>query len=243
MTPPPISGFENLGGRASHDFAKAGRGVNLLPLTKLPPASLPALADLHAATMPTLLTDLGPDILLRYYHLAQTDPSVIAFCALEAPQPIPEYRISNIEAPISNYQLPIAYCLGSPAPAALNAKLRTPLPWFAGQLLKLAFTRPGVLFQLAQSVLATSEANSLKSGQIELTYIGVAPSARGFGLGKTILSAFVESARDVGYTSIALSVETDNPTAIALYTKFGFTITQTFREGRYHRHRMELSLG
>lgn len=214
----------------------------ILPISHLAPESLPALADLHAATMPTLLTDLGRDILLRYYHLAQTDPSVIALCALETPQPSPQLPITNYQSPIPNPQPPIAYCLGSPNPAALNAKLRSPLPWFAGKLLKLAFTRPGVLFQLAQSVLATSEANSLKSGQIELTYIGVAPESRGRGLGKTILSAFAQSARAAGYISIALSVETDNPAAIALYAKFGFAITQTFTEGRYHRHRMELPL-
>ncbi len=224
MTPPPISGFGKWG--------EAGRGANLLPLAKLPPASLPALADLHAATMPTLLTDLGRAVVLRYYQIAQADPSVIALCVLEAPQPV-------TETPISTPQSPIAYCLGSPNPSALNARLRTPLPWFAGQLLKLAFIRPGVLVQLAQSVLTASSANDLLPGQIELTYIGVAPAARGQGLGTTILAAFVEAARAAGYTSIALSVETDNPAAIALYTKFGFTISQTFREGRYHRHRME----
>jgi ribosomal protein S18 acetylase RimI-like enzyme len=109
-------------------------------------------------------------------------------------------------------------------------------------MLKLAFTRPGILIQLVQSVLTASPANNLRPGQIELTYIGVAPEARGQGLGKTILAAFVESARAAGYTSVALSVETDNPAALALYTKFGFTITQTFREGHYHRHRMEYSL-
>lgn len=207
----------------------------LLPLSHLPPASLPALADLHAATMPTLLTDLGRAVVLRYYQIAQTDPFVIALCVLEAPQPV-------TETPISTPQSPIAYCVGSPNPSALNARLRAPLPWFAGQLLKLAFIRPGVLVQLAQSVLTASPANDLRPGQIELTYIGVAPQARGQGLGKTILSAFVDAARAAGYTSIALSVETDNPAAIALYTKFGFTISQTFREGRYHRHRMEYQI-
>ena len=214
----------------------------LLPLSHLPPSSLPALADLHAATMPTLLTDLGRSVVLRYYQLAQTDPSVIALCILETPQPATKTTISNQQSQISNPQSPIAYCLGSPNPSALNAKLRTPLPWFAGQLLKLTFTRPGVLVQLAQSVLTASSANDLLPGQIELTYIGVAPQARGQGLGKTILSAFVDAARAAGYTSVALSVETDNPAAIALYTKFGFTISQTFREGRYHRHRMQFDL-
>jgi ribosomal protein S18 acetylase RimI-like enzyme len=208
--------------------------TEIIPLSSLPPAHLPALADLYAATMPTLLTDLGRGILLRYYHLAQTDPSVIALCAINS---------TTEHALRTTRYAPIGYVLGSPNPSALNAKLRSPLPWFAGQLLKLAFTRPGVLIQLVQSVLATPEANSLKSGQIELTYIGVAPEARGQGLGKTILSAFTQSARADGYASVALSVETDNPAAIALYTKFGFTISQTFTEGRYHRHRMELPLG
>ncbi|PKN91512.1 MAG: hypothetical protein CVU44_19340 [Chloroflexi bacterium HGW-Chloroflexi-6] len=200
----------------------------LLPLSQLPASLLPALAALHQATMPTLLSDLGDNFVLRYYQLAQKDPTVIAICALETSQPSP--------------QSPIAYALGSPDPAALNAQLRQPLTWFALQLLRLAFSRPGVVLQLARSVLTASEANSLKPGQIELTYIGVAPEARGQGLGKTILAAFVESARAAGYTSVALSVETDNPAALALYTRFGFTITQTFREGRYHRHRMQFDL-
>ncbi len=249
MTHPPIFGLGKWEGRASHDFAKAGRGVSLFHLSQLPASLLPALAALHQATMPTLLSDLGNNFVLRYYQLAQKDPTVIAICALETSQPTPEYRISNIEAPITNSQSlipnsksPIAYALGSPDPAALNAQLRQPLTWFAVQMLKLAFSHPGALLQLARSVLTASEANSLKPGQIELTYIGVAPAARGQGLGKTILSAFVESARNAGYTSVALSVETDNPAALALYTRFGFTITQTFREGRYHRHRMEYSL-
>jgi ribosomal protein S18 acetylase RimI-like enzyme len=216
--------------------------IATLPLSHLPIEALPALADLHAATMPTLLTELGRDFILRYYQLAQTDSSVIALCALETSQPSPQLPITNYQLPTTNYQLPIAYALGSPDPAALNAQLRQPLAWFVGKMLKLAFTRPGILIQLVQSVLTASPANNLRPGQIELTYIGVAPEARGQGLGKTILAAFVESARAAGYTSVALSVETDNPAALALYTKFGFTITQTFREGRYHRHRMEYSL-
>lgn len=237
--------------------------AELIPLSQLPPSALPALAALHAASMATLLTDLGRDFILRYYQLAQADSSVIAFCVFASSPPSPQSLIPNSQSliptphspiptpysllpnpqlPITNYSSPIAYALGSPNPSALNAKLRQRLAWFAAQLLKLAFSRPGVFLQLAQSVLAASEANSLKPGQIELTYIGVAPEARGQGLAKTILAVFVESARAAGYTSVALSVESDNSAALALYTKFGFTITQTFAEGRYHRHRMELPL-
>jgi ribosomal protein S18 acetylase RimI-like enzyme len=206
----------------------------LLPLSQLPTSLLPALAALHQATMPTLLSDLGDDFVLRYYQLSQKDPTVIAICALD--DDLESLSISHVS------RITLGYALGSPDPAALNAQLRRPLTWFAVQMLKLAFSNPGVLFQLAQSVLTASEANNLKPGQIELTYIGVAPEARGQGLGKTILAGFVESARAAGYTSVALSVETDNPVAVALYTKFGFTITQTFSEGRYHRYRMQFDL-
>jgi ribosomal protein S18 acetylase RimI-like enzyme len=57
-----------------------------------------------------------------------------------------------------------------------------------------------------------------------------------------MLAAFIEAARSAGYNSVALSVETDNPSAVALYTKHGFQITQSFQEGRFLRHRMEYQL-
>ncbi len=202
--------------------------TEILPLSALPASRLPALADLHVATMPTLLSDLGQSVVLRYYQLAQADPSVIALCALAAPA-----SQTGTVAPL------LAYAIGSPNPAALNARLRTPLTWFAGQMLRLVVTRPAVLIQLVQSVFSASDANLLRPGQVELTYIGVASTARGQGIGRSILAAFVAAARAKGYQSVQLSVETDNPSALALYTKFGFTITQTFTEGRYHRHRME----
>jgi|GEM_PF-431367 ribosomal protein S18 acetylase RimI-like enzyme len=210
----------------------------LLNLHQLPSQLLPALADLHLATMPTLLANLGQPFVLRYYQLAQKDPSVIAFCALT----------QSVKSALTDYSSLItddcllAYALGSPNPPALNAQLRQPLPWFAGQMLRLAFTHPAVLWQLVQSVFSASEENTLLPREVELTYIGVAPSARGQGLGKTLLTAFVDAARSAGYKSVVLSVETDNPAAIALYTKFGFTIIKTFSEGRYHRHRMEYQI-
>ncbi len=75
---------------------------------------------------------------------------------------------------------------------------------------------------------------------LELTYIGVAADARGQGLGKALLAAFVEAGRQAGYRRVVLSVETDNPGALALYNKAGFQITRTFTEGHFERHRMEL---
>ena len=192
----------------------------LRPLTKLDAAGLDRLAVLHYGVMHTLLSVLGLPVVRRYYEICQRDEAVVGICA----------GGGDI----------VGWAVGSPYPERINAQLRTPLNWFAGQMLALAVKKPAALIQLAQSVLSASDANALRPGQIELTYIGVAESARGRGLGKRLLTAFLEASRAAGYVSVALSVETDNPAAIALYTNGGFHITKTFHEGRFERHRMEL---
>ena len=195
-----------------------------MPISRLDQPGLARLAALHCAVMHTLLADLGAPLVLHYYEAAQADPCVLGLCA---------------SAPDGSL---LAWALGSPDPAALNARLRQPPVWFAGQMIRLVFTRPAAFIELLRSVFATNQANTLHSGQIELTYIGVAPQAQGQGLGRAILAAFIAGAKSAGYTSIALSVETDNPAAVALYTKSGFQISQSFTEGRFKRHRMQYPL-
>ncbi len=192
------------------------------PLAQLPPSGLDQLAMLHLPVMHTLLSELGLPIVRRYYEICQQDDAVVGLCA------------------ISDTGEYLGWAVGSPHPERINAQLRSPLIWFAGQMLTLAVTHPTALGQLAQSVLTTSDANALRPGQIELTYIGVTPTARGRGLGKGLLSAYLEASHAAGYVSVALSVETDNPAAIALYTNGGFHITSSFHEGRFERHRMEI---
>ncbi|HEY3312089.1 MAG TPA: GNAT family N-acetyltransferase [Anaerolineales bacterium] len=194
------------------------------PLSQLDPPALVRLAALHSSVMPTLLSELGDGMVLRYYQVAQTDASVLGLCSLAAS--------GEVEA----------WAVGSPDPSALNARLRHPLGWFAGQILRLAFTRPGVLIDLLRSLLSASDANLLAPGQIELTYIAVSPQARGRGLGKAALAAFCQAALQAGYTSVALSVETDNPAALGLYNTSGFKPTRIFREGRFERQRMQCDL-
>jgi ribosomal protein S18 acetylase RimI-like enzyme len=194
------------------------------PLSQLDPAGLARLAALHSAVMHTLLSDLGAPIVFHYYEVAQSDASVIGLCAISASGEID------------------GWAMGSPDPSALNARLRQPLTWFAGQMLRLSFSHPGALIDLLRALVSNSEANQLSPGQLELTYIGVAERAQGQGLGKQLLTAFSTAARQAGYTSIALSVETDNPAAVGLYTRSGFKVTKTFREGRFERLRMEYSV-
>jgi ribosomal protein S18 acetylase RimI-like enzyme len=136
----------------------------------------------------------------------------------------------------------LGWAMGSPYPDRINARLRSPLAWFLLQILRVTLTRPFVLWQLLSSVFSASSQPALKRGAIELTYIGVATDQRGKGLGKTLLSAFIDASRAHGYRSIVLSVEKENVLAISLYENTGFKIVNTFSEGRYQRHRMELTL-
>jgi ribosomal protein S18 acetylase RimI-like enzyme len=198
--------------------------IMFTPIARLDRISMENLTDLHCAVMHTLLADLGREVVQRYYQIAQKDASVLGLCAVS-----PNGEID-------------AWALGSSNPAELNARLRQPVGWFAGQMLKLVLKHPRVMLDLLGSSFSNQEANLLIPGQIELTYIGVAGHAQGKGLGKTMLTAFCQAARQGGYTSIVLSVETDNPAARRLYTKSGFKITRTFHEGRFERHRMVLEL-
>lgn len=198
--------------------------VELLPLSQLNENNMQQLAKLHHTVMHTLLSDLGLPMISRYYQVARNDSSVIGLFATN-----------------SSGEL-LGWTMGSPYPDRINSRLRTPLPWFVFQMLRLAFTRPLVLWQLFASVLFSSTEMEMKSDAIELTYIGVALSQRGKGLGRKLLNAFIEAGRSNGYRSVVLSVEKENSPAIALYEKSGFKITKTYSEGRYQRHRMELIL-
>lgn len=196
----------------------------LVPLSQLDAEGVQRLAALHRSVMPTLLSDLGLPVVLRYYQVAQSDGSVIGPCAVSPSGEIP------------------GWALGSPHPDRINSFLRTPLPWFLSQMLRLACTRPLVLWQLVSSVLNSSSHLEVQPGAIELTYIGVALHQRSRGLGKVLLDAFIEASRSNGYHSVLLSVETENRPAVALYEKAGFKTIKTYSEGRYRRHRMELIL-
>ncbi len=194
----------------------------LTSLSELDAAGLERLAALHQSVMHTLLSELGLPVVLRYYQVCQNDSTVIGLCAVSPAGEI------------------LGWALGSPHPDEINARLRRPFPWFARQMLRLAFIRPLTLWQLAASALSSPSQMNSEASALELTYIGVAASARGQGLGTALLKAFADAGRSAGYGSVVLSVETDNPEAAALYTKAGFQVTWTFTEGRFQRQRMKL---
>jgi ribosomal protein S18 acetylase RimI-like enzyme len=55
--------------------------------------------------------------------------------------------------------------------------------------------------------------------------IAVVPSKRGHGIGDALLRALLENARQAGYPSLSLSVDSQNAGAIRLYERHGFERT------------------
>ena len=193
----------------------------IVPLSHLNNDHIKELARLHRRLIHSLLTDLGLPFVERYYQIARADSSVIGVCVLSAD--------GN----------PLGWAIGSSKPDQLNVRLREAWLWFASQMLRVLVTRPRLIRQLFIS--ARSASMKMKQGAIELTYIGVDSSVRKQGLGRELLNAFLQAARDGGYQSVVLSVEAENKDAIALYTRVGFKIIHSFIEGRFKRHRMELN--
>lgn len=193
---------------------------SLVPLSELSSEEIARLAELHCRVMETLLRELGAAMVQHYYEAAKTDADSLGWIAKS-----PDGEI-------------LGWAMGSANPALLNRKLRQPAVFFVWQIL----THPRAIGGLLRTMLSSSPANKLKTGEVELTYIGLAESARGKGLGQVLLLAFAKSARQAGYTRLALSVESDNLVAQRLYTRSGFQVKTSFREGRFERLRMQVEL-
>src|SRR5512145_258741 len=164
----------------------------LIALSQLSDDEIRRLAVLHHSVMHTLLSDLGLPIVLRYYQIARADTQVIGLCAVSSTGDL------------------LGWAMGSPHPDRINAQLRSPLAWFVLQMVRVAITRPLVLWQVIFSVLSTSNQIEIKKDALELTYIGVSSAQRGTGVGRKLLNSFIEASRSNGYRSVILSVEIEN---------------------------------
>ncbi len=193
----------------------------MVPIRNLSDKQADELAKLHQSVIRSLLSDLGFPFLQRYYRVVREEKSVIGLYALSPKGDI------------------VGWVIGSPSPNQVNDQLRAPIFWFILQMIRVLFRHPRLIWQTILS--ARTAALDMKPEQVELTYIGVAPSARRLGVGNALMNAFVQvcSGR---YRSVVLSVEVENDNAIRLYTKRGFKVVNTFIEGAFQRHRMELSI-
>jgi RimJ/RimL family protein N-acetyltransferase len=133
----------------------------------------------------------------------------------------------------------IGYNIAAPDPASLTSQLTNDRIWFIKQIIKASFTRPLAILQLVISSLTIRTQMKNESDAVESLYLTVNPNYRGKGMGRTIQQALFKAVREAGYKRIVGSIEITNQASIAMCLSNGFTITKTFREGKYTRHRIE----
>lgn len=195
----------------------------LHPLKSIPADMLPRIAEIHMEDA-GLLSKLGYPFVLRYFENAIKDERAFGF-----------YAQSEENAGV------MGFSLASPEPSSLTSKLTEDKGWFIKNILKVIFTRPLAFLQMAISSI-TIRGQMYEPNTIECVYFTVDPKFRGQGLGRSLQKALMDEGRKRGYKKIYASVETWNIASLKATQANGFRIIRTFREGIYHRHRLESEL-
>lgn len=73
--------------------------------------------------------------------------------------------------------------------------------------------------------------NNTATRKAYITLVLVAPQDRATGLGRTLVTAVLDTCRSRGFTSCGLEVRSDNTAALAMYQSLGFTALAA-RDGR-----------
>ncbi len=195
----------------------------LYPLKSISAERLPRIAEIHMGDA-GLLSKLGYPFVLRYFEGATKDERAFGFYAQDD-------KTGEI----------MGFSLASPEPSALTSKLTEDKGWFIKNILKVIFTKPLAFLQMAISSV-TIRGQMYEPNTIECVYFTVDPKFRGRGLGRSLQKALMDDGRKQGYKKIYASVETWNIASLKATQANGFKIIKTFREGIYHRHRLESEL-
>jgi ribosomal protein S18 acetylase RimI-like enzyme len=181
------------------------------------------VADLHCHALPGLLTALGPRTAAAFYEGYLASQRSVAF-------------VDEQEGVVRGF------VLGSGDPEGMRRDaLRANTGAILLGILTGAVRRPAVLRRLVDGAVG------LRGGDFdprapELTYIAVREDARGAGVGSVLLAAFHSALRAKGIARYELSVEANNPGAVAFYESRGLRWTGSYRQfgTMYRRYALEL---
>ena len=176
-----------------------------------------AVAALHSATLPGLLTRLGPAAVEAYYEGCARTDLAIGMVYLET---------SVVQG----------FVLGSLHPDRLQGEvLRRNLITTLASLAQGVLAHPSSLSWLLKS-FAGPDDGSYDARAPSLIYVCVAADHRRGGVGRQLVDAFSARARAGGAESYDLSVDEGNAPAIAFYEGLGFHRIGDYREfGTLHR--------
>ena len=195
----------------------------IYPLKQISSDTLPRIAEIHMGDA-GLLSKLGHPFVLKYFEYAIKDTRAFGFYAQED-------ETGEI----------MGFSLASPEPSSLTSKLTEDKGWFIKNIFKVIFTRPLAFLQMVISSI-TIRRQMYEPNSIECVYFTVDPKFRGHGLGRSLQKALMDEGRKQGYKKIYASVETWNIASLKATQANGLKIIKTFREGIYHRHRLESEL-
>jgi ribosomal protein S18 acetylase RimI-like enzyme len=173
-------------------------------------------AALHQATVPGLLTRLGPAATTAFYAGCARSAWTVGFAALD------ETRV-------------VGFVLGSEKPDALRSDVlrRNPVGVAFATIIG-GLRRPSALVGLGQSVFSRP---SYDAGSAELIYLAVAAEQRGRGIGEALVRRFGDALRERGVSRFELSVDANNADAVRFYERLGFTRIGSYREFGHSRLR------
>jgi len=191
------------------------------PLIYFPRERLPALAALHLEDH-GLLSQLGYPFVLRYCEIVTKDK-----------------RTLGVYAQDDETGKLIGYNIAHPEPETLTAQLPTDRIWFAKEILKVIFSHPAAFIQLIISSRTIKTQMQNEPDAIESLYLTIDNQYRGQKIGQTLQKGLFEEARKAGYKRIVGSIETWNEPSIRMCLSNGFVIKNTFREGKFTRHRID----
>ncbi len=120
-----------------------------------------------------------------------------------------------------------------PAVTALEASVFGPDAWSAASVTE-ELTGPRRRAWVAEDAEVVGYAVSSHAGDVvDLQRVAVSPSARGRGVGSTLVTTLLDAARSDGADRVLLEVADDNAPALALYARHGFA--EIDRRPAYYR--------
>ncbi|GIV09411.1 MAG: hypothetical protein KatS3mg019_1502 [Fimbriimonadales bacterium] len=159
-----------------------------------------------------LMTLLGPRFLKRYY-----------LCVLEYRQPI--FHVVEYDGKV------VGFVAGFVNPPRFYETLRQRKKALALAAASHLVWRPH-LWRRALSSLRRAETIAHDADmphQAELASLGVDPTAQGQGIGKQLVSAFLDTAAQMGVQEVVLTTDAHNNDAVnAFYQRLGFVCTRQF---------------
>jgi ribosomal protein S18 acetylase RimI-like enzyme len=162
------------------------------------------VAALHDACLRrSLLSALGPQVVLRYYKFAGASKSEVV-------------RVARVDGEIAGA------CLLSMAPGSLLRRFAMHAPWLMATRLGLRIVTDRDLRKRLRARIGERDSNPVQLP--EVVQIFTDPAQRGRGIGATLLAACEESLREAGERAYCIHTHRDdNAAGIHFYQREGFT--------------------